>query len=109
MQIMQSQTVRTQLLMSNVARIQQGLGSEQLRVSNKNEHLPTHDFHIGQSIMYLNLVNRRWYPTTITSHAKDLEVTRSEQQMVSYIEKQKTTWNCTNKMKMKWTVVIHEH
>ena len=48
--------------MSSVARIQQGLGSEQLRVNNKNEHVPTHDFHEGQSVMYLNPANRRWYP-----------------------------------------------
>ena len=67
MQILQSQTARTQLPMSSAAKIQQGLGSEQLRVSNKNEHLPTHDFHIGQSVMYLNPVNNRWYPATITS------------------------------------------
>ena len=48
MQILQSQTARTQLPMSSVARIQQGLGSEQLWVSNKNEHLPIHDFPMGQ-------------------------------------------------------------
>ena len=53
MQILQSQTARTQLPMSNVARAQQGLGSEQLRMNSKNEHLPTHDLHIGQSVMYL--------------------------------------------------------
>ena len=41
MQILQSQTARTQLAMSSAARIQQGLGSEQLRVNNRNEHLPT--------------------------------------------------------------------
>ena len=67
MQILQSWTSRTQLPMSNVARAQQGLGSEQLRVNSKNEHLLTHDFHIGQSVMYLNPVNRGWYPATITS------------------------------------------
>ena len=67
MQILQSQTARTQLPMSSAARTQQGLGSEQLRLSNKHEHLPTHDFHIGQSVMYLNPVNKRWYPATITS------------------------------------------
>ena len=39
-QILQSQTARTQLPMSSAARIQQGLGSEQLRANNKNEHLP---------------------------------------------------------------------
>ena len=53
--------------MSNAARAQQGLGSEQLKVNNMNEHLPTHDFHIGQSVMYLNPANKRWYPATITS------------------------------------------
>ena len=66
MQILQSQTARTQLTMPSAARLQQGLGSEQLRVSNKNEDLPTHDFHIGQSVMYLNPVNKRWYPAIIT-------------------------------------------
>ena len=65
MQILQSRTARTQLPMSNTARIQQGLGSEQLRVNNKNEHLPTHDYHIGQSVMYLNPINKRWYPAKI--------------------------------------------
>ena len=67
MQILQSQTARTQLPMSNAARSQEGVGSEQLRVNRKNEHLPTHNFHIGQSYIYLNPVNRRWYPATITS------------------------------------------
>ena len=67
MYILQSKTARTQLPMSNVARAQQGLGSEQLRVNSKNEHLPTHDFYIGQSVMYLNSMNRTWYPATITS------------------------------------------
>ena len=38
-----------------------------LRAQCNNEYLPTHDFHIGQSVMYLNPVNRRWYPATITS------------------------------------------
>ena len=52
--------------MSNAAGPQQGLGSEQLR-ENKNKHLPTHDFHIGQSARYLNPMSRRWYPATITS------------------------------------------
>ena len=64
MQILQS---RAQLPMSSVARIQQRLSSKQLRVSNKHEHLPTHDFHVGQSVMYLNPANKRWYLAKITS------------------------------------------
>ena len=77
--------------MLSAARIQQGLGSEQLRVSNKNEHLPIHDFHIGQSVMYLNPVNKRWYPAQSQASAKNFEVTRSKQMMVLHIEKHKTT------------------
>ena len=69
--------------MSNVARAQQGLGSEQLGENNKNEHLPTHDFHIGQNVMYLNPLNSRRYPATI----RNLAATRSGQMMVSHIEK----------------------
>ena len=65
MQILKSRTARTQLPMSNAARRQQGLGSEQLRVTNKNEHLPTHDYHIEQSVMYLNPINKRWYSARI--------------------------------------------
>ena len=67
MQILESQTARTQLPMSSTTRIEQGLGSEQLRVNNKNQHLPTHDYHIGQSVMYLNPINKRWYPAKIRS------------------------------------------
>ena len=53
--------------MSNVVRAQQGQGLEQLGMNNKNKHLPTHNLHIGQSIMYLNSIKRRWYPAIITS------------------------------------------
>ena len=38
--------------MSNGARKQHGLGPEQLRVKSKNEQLPAHGLHIGQSVMY---------------------------------------------------------
>ena len=67
MQILQSQTARIQLPMSSVARIQWWLGSKQLRVNNKNKHLPTHDFCIGQSVMYLSPTNKRWYLAKIRS------------------------------------------
>ena len=67
MQILQSRTARTQLPMSSAARIQQGLGSKQLRVNNKSEHLPTHDYHIGQSFMYLSPINKRWYQAKMRS------------------------------------------
>ena len=67
MQILHLQTARSQLPMSNVARKQHGLDSEQLRVKNKNEQLPKHDLHIGQSVMYQDPVTKQWYPATVTS------------------------------------------
>ena len=67
MQILASRSARSSLPMSNTARQQKCLDCKDLSAQSKNEHLPTHDFHIGQSVMYLNPVNRRWYPGTITS------------------------------------------
>ena len=53
--------------MSNVARQQLGLQSEKLRNTNKNEHFPSLDLHIGQEVMYQDATSKRWYPATITS------------------------------------------
>ena len=66
-QILTRRSARSSLPMSNTARQQKHLDCEDLRTQCKNEHLPTHDIHIGQNVMYLNHVNRRWYPATITS------------------------------------------
>ena len=67
MQILTSRSARSSLPMSNTARWQKCLDCEDLRTQCKNEHLPTHDFHIGQNVMYLNPVYRRLYPATITN------------------------------------------
>ena len=53
--------------MSNAARQQLGLQPEKVRTVNKNEHLPSHDLHIGQDVMYQDATNKWWYPATITS------------------------------------------
>ena len=88
--------------MSSVARIQQGPGSEQLRVSNKHEHLPTHDFHMGQSLMYLNPMNKRWYPAIIMSLCQEPQSYKIKTDYGNiYIEKHRINWNGTNKMEMK--------
>ena len=47
MQILQSRCTRSDLPMSNAARQQLGLQHEKLKTVNKNEHLPSHDVHIG--------------------------------------------------------------
>ena len=41
--------------MSNTARQQLDLQPEKLRTVYKNEHLPSHDLHIGQDVMYQNV------------------------------------------------------
>ena len=63
MQMLQ-QSARSQLLISNAARRQLGIAVEQLS-SNKNQHLPSHDFHIGQKVMCQNPITMRWFHTTI--------------------------------------------
>ena len=67
MQILTSRSARSSLPMSNTARQQKYLDCGDLRPQLKNAHLPTHDFLIGQNVMYLNPANRRWCPVTITS------------------------------------------
>ena len=44
--------------MSNVARIQHGLGPEQLRMKSKNEQLQTDNLNVGQSVMYQDPVTK---------------------------------------------------
>ena len=64
MQMLQQRSATSQLPMSNAARRQLGIAVEQPS-SNKNQHLPSHDFHIGQEVMCQNPITRRWSPATI--------------------------------------------
>ena len=67
MQILQSRTGRLDVPMSNAARKQLGLDSELLRNKHKNEHLPLHDLHVGQDVMFQDATSKWWFPATITS------------------------------------------
>ena len=67
MQILQNRCARSDLPMSNAARQQLGLQPEKLRTVYKNEHLPSHDLHIGQDVMCQDVTSKQWYPATITS------------------------------------------
>ena len=75
MQILQSRSVRSDLPMSKAARQQLGLQPEKLRNVNKNKHLPSHDLHIGQDVMYQDATSKQWYPATITNLCAQPEVT----------------------------------
>ena len=67
MQILQSRSARSDLPMPNTARQQLGLNPEQLRSKYKNEHLPSHDLHLGQHVMYQDSTNKQWFPAIISS------------------------------------------
>ena len=53
--------------MSNAARKQLGLHSEELRNIDKHEHLPMHNLHVGQNVMFQDTTSKWCYPATITS------------------------------------------
>ena len=60
-----SRSARSDLPMSNAARQQLGLQSEDLRKAEKHDHLPTRDYHIGQDVMFQDVTSKCWYPATI--------------------------------------------
>ena len=66
MQILTSRSARSNLPISNAARKQLGLDSEDVRTKYKNEHLPLHDLHLNQAVMYQDPTTKRWFPATIT-------------------------------------------
>ena len=59
MQIWQSRCTRSDPPMSNAARHQLGLQPEKLWTVYKNEHLPSHDLHIGQDVMYQDVTSKQ--------------------------------------------------
>ena len=63
MQILQQRSARSQLPMSNVARRRFGIAAEQ--TFRKNQHLPSHDFHIGQYVMCQSPITNRSFPVKI--------------------------------------------
>ena len=66
MQILSSRATRSSLPLSNVARKQMGIQSEELRCRHKNQHLPTYDLSLDQTVMYQEPINKKWYPAKIT-------------------------------------------
>ena len=67
MQMLQNRTNRSQLPMSYTARKQLELSSDQLRVKNKNAHLPLHDLCVGQESMFQDSISKGWFAATIIS------------------------------------------
>ena len=43
-----------------------GIQSEELRSKQKNQHLPTQDLCLHQTVMFQETASKKWYPATIT-------------------------------------------
>ena len=71
MQILSSRSARSDLPISNAARKQLGIDCEDLRTMYKNEHLPSHDLHIDQAVMYQDSTSKCWFPAIITRLCKE--------------------------------------
>ena len=63
MQMLQQRSARSQLPMSNAARRRLGIVAEQ--PPKKIQHLPSHDFHIGQDVMCQSPITKKWFPVKI--------------------------------------------
>ena len=75
MQILTNRSARSNLSMSNDARKQKGLNCEHLRTKPKNEHVPSHNLHLNQVVMYQDPNDKRWYLQPLPDCAKNTEVT----------------------------------
>ena len=70
-QILSSRATRSTLPLSNAAKRQMRIQSEELTVKQKNQHLPTHDLCLNQTVMYQEPISKKWYPTRITKLCKE--------------------------------------
>ena len=66
MQILTSRTARSSLPPSNAVSKQMGIQCKHLRSRHKNQHLPTHDLNLNQTVMYQEPSSKKWYPAKIT-------------------------------------------
>ena len=71
MQILSSRSGRSALPMTNAARKQLGIDWEDLKNKFKNDHLPSHDLHIDQAVMYQDSTSKQWYPAIIARLCKE--------------------------------------
>ena len=70
MQILQGRSARSDLPMSNAARIHLGILPEVIRNIDEHEVLPTHDLHVGQSVMYKDSVTNESHTVIVHASAR---------------------------------------
>ena len=81
MQILSSRTTRSTLLLSNAAKKQMGLYSEELRVTQKNQHQTTHNLCLDQTVMYQDPTNKNGTQQKSQSYVMNPETTSYPQKM----------------------------
>ena len=116
MQILTSKSATSSLPMSHATRKQKGLDFEDLGTHCKNEHLPLHDLHLNQVVMYQDPASKRWYPTTITklhleprgyiiTTKQGIKYRKTQAHMISYQPQEITSENeLLAQNNHKWTV-----
>ena len=70
MQLLQGRAARSDLPMSHAAKVKHGLASGRslppsVKVQDKNERAPTHDYKLKQDVMYLDPTSKKWFLATI--------------------------------------------
>ena len=70
MQMLQQRSARLQLPMSNITRRRLGIVTEQQ--PSKNQHLPSHEFHIDLDVMCQSPITKRWFPVKIKALCPEL-------------------------------------
>ena len=74
MQMLQQRSARSQLPMSNAARRRLGIGAKQ--PPKENQHLPSHDFHIGQDVMCQSPITKNGSLWKLKNYVWNQEATR---------------------------------
>ena len=80
-QILEDKSARSDSPMSNAAWKQLGILSEVLRKSDKHEVLPSHDYYVGQCVVYQGATSKWWHPATTKSlcpEKKNYTITTSD-------------------------------
>ena len=79
---------------------QLGLHSENLKNTSKHEHLPSHDLHVGQDVMFQDATSKQWYPATITHlYAEPRSYNITTREGVTYRKTQAHLKACTPQMR----------
>ena len=97
MQMLHQRSARSQLPMSNVARRRLGIVAEQ--TPRKNQHLPLHDFHIGQDVICQSPITKRWFPVKIKELCLEPRSYQVETLEGIVYRRHKTTWSCSHHLK----------